>query len=53
MKYLIILIAIFMPACMSWIPYEYVDPIELDESIRLVIEDCFIGSSMDDCADYK
>jgi len=53
MKYLIILVAIFMPSCMSWTPYEYADPIELDESIRLVTEDCFIGSSMDECADYN
>ena len=53
MKYIITLFIIFMPSCMSWTPYEYADPIELDESIRLVTEDCFIGSSMDECADYK
>jgi hypothetical protein len=52
MKYIITLFIIFMPACMSWTPYEYVDPIEPDESIRLVVEDCFVGSSMDECADY-
>ena len=56
MKYYTIPTMLFITqivSCMSWTPYEYVDPVEPDESIKVVIEDCFVGSSMDKCADYN
>jgi hypothetical protein len=44
---------IFIASCVSWTPEIYNDSIQYpDMSVEIIIEDCFIGSSMDKCADY-
>ena len=60
---LIITIGIALTSCMNWTPINYMDPLlEKDDShlekvvldlIKVpLVDDCFIGSSSDECVDF-
>ncbi len=55
---LIITIGIALTSCVNWTPVEYIDsPIKETTSEKVVmnkvpLDDCFIGSSSDECVDF-
>ena len=56
---LIITIGIALTSCVNWTPVEYIDsPVDnkvLTEKVvmnKVPLDDCFIGSSSDECVDF-
>ena len=52
---LIITIGIALTSCVNWTPVEYIDPPIKEttpEKVVLYFDDCFLGSSSDECADF-
>ena len=55
---LVITIGIALTSCVNWTPVDYIDtPIKETTSEKVVmnkvaLDDCFIGSSSDECVDF-